>query len=170
MKTLYLLRHAKSSWKDSSLDDFYRPLNERGKRDAPFMAQILLQRHPQLDAMIVSPAERTRLTALSFVNVLQLDKTRIHYNDSLYYGTLEDQIQLVSSFPDEWSEALIIGHNPELTQLHNYWSSTPLPNIPTTGLVRLDFQQEHWAALNDQQAANQVFFEFPRRYFPKKIK
>lgn len=166
MKTLTLLRHAKSSWKDLSLADFERPLNKRGKRDAPFMAQKFKEKGHIPDLMLSSPSLRTRLTVDAFVKVCP--QTRVEFEERIYEAHAQTLLKLIRKQSDDVDSLVLVGHNPGLTDLVNYFADTPIDNVPTTGTVQFSFAAMSWQQINAQMA-QLVYFEYPKLYFPKGV-
>ena len=116
MKTLYLLRHAKSSWNDSSLRDFDRPLNERGRADAPVIGKHLASEDLSDPLLICSPALRTRETAQIVLRNANLH-VEPRFDDRIYEASLRDLLQVVSEIDDARETLILIGHNPGLEEL-----------------------------------------------------
>ncbi len=149
MKTLYLLRHAKSSWDNPQLRDFDRPLNASGYQDAAVMAsrlQILLREKGEvLGTILSSPALRTCTTADIIAESLQLKPEQIQMEPQIYLASSGRLLQLVRRFDDSVSAALLIAHNPALTDLANEMTNSSIENIPTCGLVALQLPVNHWA-------------------------
>jgi phosphohistidine phosphatase len=156
LKTLYIARHAKSSWDDPSLSDFERPLNKRGKRDAPFMAGILACRGESPELILSSPAERAKKTAEIYHHYLG---GKLRFEDGIYEATAMRLFYLVQEAFQEANSVMIVGHNPGLTELNDYLSDIPIFNIPTAGVVALEFRNEIAA-----KSAKQRFFEYPKKY------
>src|SRR2546427_2259563 len=120
MKKLYLVRHAKSSWDNVEMNDFDRPLNERGTKDAPHMANVLKQRRVFPDRMISSPAVRALTTCKAFAKELGFDKNNIITIDKLYHASADTWLQVLQSLKehkhDKEDVALVFGHNPGITE------------------------------------------------------
>ncbi|MCF6206039.1 MAG: histidine phosphatase family protein [Sulfurovum sp.] len=154
MKTLYLLRHAKSSWKDMSLSDFDRPLNKRGKRDAPFMAQTLKEMGERPDIIISSPAKRAKKTAKIFAKTLGVP---LKLDERLYEAHPSDFHTVINEAFATHNNIMLVSHNPGLTMFNDEISDKPIWNIPTTGLVAVDFKQAH-------TKGKQRFFIFPKQF------
>lgn len=137
MKTLYLLRHAKSSWNDSSLRDFDRPLNDRGKSDALLIGNHLASENLSDPLLICSPALRTRETA-----ELVLSNANLHveprFDDRIYEASLRDLLQVVSEIDDEKRVAMLIGHNPGMEELLAFLTGETRP-MPTCALAKIVF-------------------------------
>src|SRR5829696_6696370 len=111
MKRLFLLRHAKSSWDDSSLSDFERPLNRRGRTAAPFMGELIASRKIRPDIIVSSPATRARQTAELFKEAAAL-KCPLRFEKQIYDANLADLRTVVSKLEEEFSSALLVGHQP----------------------------------------------------------
>jgi len=133
-KTLYLLRHAKSSWKDLSLSDFDRPLNKRGKHDAPFMAEKMKAKGISPENIISSPAKRAKKTARVFSEVLE---SPLYLVPKLYEGNIEEMLWIINKAFETQDEVMLVGHNPELTFLNDLLSDKKIVNIPTAGIVAI---------------------------------
>lgn len=144
MKAIYLIRHAKSSWKDMSLNDFDRPLNQRGLENAPRIGKELAKLNCSPDLFICSPAKRTRKTAKLIAKELHFNSKEIQFIDSIYESSLKNLINIISSFPNNKNEILLIGHNPGTTELYNYLTDDDLINIPTCGVVKIEFDIQYW--------------------------
>jgi phosphohistidine phosphatase len=162
LKTLYLIRHAKSSRKDTSLDDFDRPLNKRGQHNAPFMAQLLQQLHVVPDLILSSPAVRAKTTAQTFAHILKYTK-EIEFHKALYLTSVNTFLSILRAIGNEHQTVLIFGHNPELTLLANTIGNCTIENIPTCGVVQLKLKVNSWNALSKNNA-NLVTFEFPKKH------
>jgi len=168
MKTLILLRHAKSSWKDMSLADFDRPLNKRGLRDAPFMAQKFKEKQFVPDVMLVSPALRTKLTAEEFVQALGTTWSgKLEYLSQIYEAYDQTLLEIIKQQSNQAQTLLLVGHNPGLTSLANFFSSQYIENIPTTGIVGFELNIDRWQEISPE-LAHLIFFDFPKNYFPKR--
>ena len=122
MKTLILVRHAKSSWEKPEMTDFDRPLNERGLRDAPYMAKLLKDKGIFPDLIISSPAIRALTTARIFAKELKYSLRSIRTNEIIYTTGPKEILNMLSQIDDSKNCAMIFGHNPDLTALANYLS------------------------------------------------
>ena len=154
-KTLYLLRHAKSSWKNMTLSDFDRPLNKRGKHDAPFMAEKMKEKGISTQVIISSPAKRAKKTAKIFSKIL--DST-LHLDERLYGAEIHVMINIIQEAFEQYNEVMIVGHNPELSMLNDTLSDKEIFNIPTCGIVAIAFTEFK------TQKGKQIFFEYPKKY------
>jgi len=163
MKTLYLCRHAKSSWADPGMDDFDRPLNERGLRNAPHMAQIFKQRGEPIDMIVTSPANRALTTARSFAEVLAINKDHFLQDRTIYLADRTTLMHVVNSLPSAADRVMLFGHNPGFTELLDHLSDAGVDNLPTCGLVRIDFALDDWKLLN-KHIGTLVWFDYPKRH------
>lgn len=164
MKTLFLIRHAKSSWKDPFLDDIDRPLNKRGKRDAPFMAKLLQGKGIRPDRLISSPARRARVTAEYFAKAFELPKTSIEIRDDVYEASPEEIHKLIRALPEDEQTVLLFGHNPTFTAVANYFSEEYIANVPTCGIVQLQARTDSWTRFDEEEGRLTAFF-YPKQYF-----
>jgi len=155
-KILYIARHAKSSWDDMSLSDFERPLNKRGKRDVPFMANLLKEKGIKPDLILSSPAKRAKKTAEHYYEALG---GKLKYDDRIYEASLMSLIYLVQEAFEEVDSVMIVGHNPGLTALNDRLSNKSIYNIPTAAIVSIAFEEEISA-----HKGKQLFFEYPKKY------
>ena len=158
MKTLYLIRHAKSDWNDPSLTDFERPLNKRGLRDAPFMSDKLKELDFNPDFIFCSPAQRTKTTAQ-----LIAKSTSILYFDSIYEASLKDLTELINFFPNNHKEICLIGHNPSITALSNYLTDDFIDNMPTCSIVKIELEIDNWDETT-QGIGVKKFFTYPKAF------
>jgi phosphohistidine phosphatase len=165
MKTLYLIRHAKSYWGDSSLSDFDRPLNKRGERDAPFMGKILFDKKVNTDLIISSPAMRAKKTAMEIADKLGYSQKKILFDENLYEASSQDILELIRNVSEKYNSIIIFGHNPGLTMFNNSVSEVYIDNIPTCGVVVLQFEH-NWSEINSVRC-KQLFFDYPKRYLKK---
>jgi phosphohistidine phosphatase len=158
MKTLYLMRHAKSSWSFDDLSDRERPLNDRGRDDAPRMGQALAKRDLKLDLIVSSPAVRALSTAVLVARELGYEHDKIKVEPGIYEADLDTLLAVVHELPDEANSVLLTGHNPTITDVANYLSPSPLSSeMPTAGVICLHFEARRWA---DVQQANAEFYFF----------
>lgn len=160
MRKIILLRHAKSSWKDASLDDFDRPLNNRGKRDAPHMANRLFKRGVEVDLIISSSARRTSDTAKIFKDKLGF-KSEIIFEDKLYEASAQEILKIIHKIEEKYNSILIVCHNPGITNLSNDLSDYFIDNIPTTGAVGFSFDG-NWNELQNN-SCKLIFFDYPKK-------
>jgi phosphohistidine phosphatase len=160
-KTLYLVRHAKSSWKHSGLSDSERPLNKRGKHDAPMMGKVLREKNEIPELIISSPAKRTLSTAKHYAKELGYEMKKIKTDNSLYFGDVNDYLVLLEGIDDKFNNVMLFTHNPGITYFVNYISGSNIENIPTAGTAKIDLNITSWREIiNTQGKLN--FFIFPK--------
>ena len=163
MKTIYLVRHAKSSWKYPNLDDFERPLNKRGRKSTPFMGSILKKLKVSPDLILSSPANRAAMTARIIADKIGYPLGKIRYSESIYEFSANALIDVIGHLGDDVNKAMLVGHNPALTDLANYIGDKPISNIPTSGVFCADLNITSWAKISDH-CGKLKFFEFPKRH------
>lgn len=161
MKTLYIIRHAKSSWDDPSLDDFSRPLNERGEKDAPRMGKRLKEKEIAVDLMISSPAERAIKTCKAIAKVLEYPKEKILELKKLYHADENQIFSILKTIKEPHDVVMIFGHNPGLTEFANSLLNQTIMNIPTAGVVAGKLNIDSWSAIKPNCGEMQ-FFDFPK--------
>lgn len=164
MKTVYLIRHAKSSWDHPDLRDIERPLNERGLRDAPFMAKLLRSKSIKPDAIVTSPAVRALTTATFFKTELELEASQFIIRDEIYEAFTATITELIKQLPEAYETVLIFGHNPTFTGVANRFSKEYISNIPTCGIVGIEADVKHWNEFNEKTAGVKAYY-YPKQYF-----
>jgi phosphohistidine phosphatase len=161
MKTVILIRHAKSDWGDPSLNDFDRPLNERGKTDAPVMGHRLVDNKVKIDQFISSPAKRAKKTATIIAKAYKKDKDDILFRDELY-GAGENVFWDVIINADKKAENIaIFSHNPGITDFANQLTETRIDNIPTCGVFAVKAHCDKWKDFKEAKKEF-WFFDFPK--------
>lgn len=160
MKKLFIVRHAKSSWDDPDLDDFDRPLNKRGKRNAPEIGKRMAMRGVKPDLIISSPAKRAAATARRIAEEISYSKSKINKEEKFYHGTIKDVISVVQKLDDHIGTLMIFGHNPGWTDLANFLSGADIYNIPTCGVVEIDFDFDSWKMIGSSKG-KLVKFDYP---------
>ncbi len=159
MRSLYLIRHAKSSWDHPGLRDFDRPLNSRGHRDAPQMALLLKNKGIRPNFIISSPAKRALTTAQYFAQTFGIAEENIAREEDIYEASTSDILRILRGLPDEAHTVFLFGHNPSLTDTVNHFSQEYISNIPTCGVAALVTDAEQWAELHqDNTRLMQCFF------------
>ena len=143
-KTLYVIRHAKSSWKDLTLADWERPLNKRGKRDLPIMGNYLRSKGISIDHFISSHAVRARLTAECMASYLSFPLEKIVINQQYYHASPDELVQELKTIPSKFNSTAIFGHNPGLTALINQITDAGLANLPTCGVAAIALSIAQW--------------------------
>lgn len=161
MKTLILIRHAKSSWNQEGLSDSERPLNERGKKDAPEMAKRLRKRGLKIDAFVSSPAERAFRTARYFAKEFDVKKEEIKVENALY-GALPSQFaEVVTSLKDKYDTVAVFSHNPGITDYVNTLCNVHTDNMPTCGIFAVQADVDSWQSFTKAEK-NFLFFDYPK--------
>jgi phosphohistidine phosphatase len=161
MKKLYMIRHAKSSWKDISLDDYDRPLNKRGQKNAPFMGKLLKQKGVKPDAILSSPANRAKTTAKLIANEIDY-KNYITFDENIYEAGSSTLFFILKELDDGIGTVFLVGHNPELNILAHKLVGFH-ENIVTSGVLEIEFDSESWAEI-DAQNAKLISYEYPKKY------
>ncbi len=159
MKTLFLGRHAKSSWETDVDSDYNRPLNDRGERNAPEMGQRLATKYPPPDHFAASPALRAQATA----EILAMEWGffgEIEWRSDFYESTTYHLLDVIHTFDDAHASAAIVAHNPTITHLANLLGNLPIPNVPTCGIVVLKGPAS-WKDF-EPRSANTLEFDFPK--------
>ncbi|MGF1636774.1 MAG: histidine phosphatase family protein [Cyclobacteriaceae bacterium] len=162
MKTLYVMRHAKSSWENLSLSDQERPLSDRGKNDAPEMGRRLAAKNILPAIIVSSPARRARKTAKKVAKQIGYPKEKIQLNDELYFSGVRGLVDTLRNTPDVHKSLMIFGHNPDFTDLINHFTGAGIINVPTAGVVQIDFDIASWSELKGKQGVL-VFFDYPKK-------
>lgn len=142
MKTLYVLRHAKSSWDDPTLPDFERTLNERGYRDAPRIAGAMTKRNFLPDLIVASPAVRTTETA-EIVKKSAAFTAKIRFNPHIYEASLEDLLAVITETPDNVDKLLLVGHNSGVETLVGNLTGE-FRSMPTAALAAIRLNVNAW--------------------------
>jgi phosphohistidine phosphatase len=163
LKQLYLIRHAKSSWSNLKISDFDRPLNQRGKREAPLMAERLAQLGIYPDALISSPARRAKATAEIIAKKLKYPVKMIHYENSAYTSATVDLVRVVQRIDDRLEKVFLIGHNYAITDLAVMLTGEYISKIPTSGVVAMDFPVTTWEKVGPGKGTL-LFFDFPAKH------
>ncbi len=169
MKTLLIVRHAKSSWENPDLPDVERPLNKRGFRDAPFMAKLIAEKVPKPDLFLSSPATRAFTTAKYFAEAFEAKENDIAVKELIYDRGPKRILYMLSELSDDINSVALFGHNPDLSDLTHFLCDFEKGNLPTAAVVCIDFDINSWAHFGDDKGELR-FFESPKMYFKKKKK
>jgi phosphohistidine phosphatase len=163
MKTLYVVRHAKSSWDDVNSADFERGLNDRGKRDAPRMGKRLKEKGIHPDVMVSSPAKRALSTAKRLAEILKYPLEKIKTESKLYHANDDSILSVVQNIKDKHDVVLLLGHNPGLTDFVNAIAEVEIniDNVPTCGVVAFSLQVDSWKNVN-WKSGKFLFFDYPK--------
>ena len=163
MKTLYLVRHAKSSWKYPNLDDFERPLNKRGRKDAPIMGKVLKKLKVSPDLAMSSPANRAAMTARIIAASINYPLQNIRYSEAIYDFSELALIHIVKQVDDAVNKAMVVGHNPAINGMANYIADQSISNIPTCGVCCVELDISLWANIS-KHCGKLKYFEFPKKH------
>lgn len=162
MKTLLLIRHAKSSWDNFSLKDEERPLNDRGKKAATEMAGRLLKKKIAINAFLSSPAKRALTTAQYFTKVYGANKNDIIIVPGLYMPNMEAFIQTIRNAPAGAGSIALFSHNNGITDFANNLSATRIDHMPTCAVFAVKCNLTQWSdfevGVNDF-----YFFDYPKK-------
>lgn len=161
MKTLILIRHAKSSWADSSITDFERTLNDRGKHDAPIMAERLKKHIPKIDAFVSSSATRARKTAKLFMKVYEEKEENLIIESSLYEAQMQQYESVIENLDNTKNSIAIFAHNPGITEFVNSFDYSDVYDMPTCGVFAIEIDTECWL---DFRVGTKKFllFDYPK--------
>lgn len=151
MKTLLVMRHAKSSWKDAALADEQRPLNKRGRQDAPRMGRLLRETDLVPQAILSSTAERARQTALAVADTSGFEG-EIQFEDSLYGAPAETYLALLLGVADDRQIVMVVGHNPGVEELVDELAGET-EHLPTGAIAHIELAIDRWADLNPETEA-----------------
>ena len=166
MKTLFVMRHAKSSWSEPGLKDFARPLEQRGIDDIPTMAARFMARSCALDAVVSSPAVRTATTAALFSSAIGLSTDRVSIDANLYFAGAPMLLRAASLFDDAYAAVMLVGHNPAVTDFVNELggldSEFSIDTVPTSGLLQFELCIESWTQVT-LGGARLVEFDYPKK-------
>lgn len=138
MKTLYLLRHAKSDWDNPLISDYDRPLNHRGQNDVPLLGSILSKKNIVIDLALCSSANRTRQTLSLLQNQVRINEIR--YIDELYLASAKTILQTIKTTEETYKNVLVIGHNPGITDCFNLLSVSKVDNMPTCAFASFEIK------------------------------
>lgn len=165
MKTLFLIRHAKSDWGDDDLSDIDRPLNKRGYRDAHTMSALLKEKKMIPDLIITSPAIRAVSTALIFCRNFNLSVQDIVINPNLYGSGLKHYINCIAQIDNRYNNIMLFGHNPTITELANSLSSAFSQTVPTCGVIAIHESKnfDDWKSFNGKNG-ELFFYDFPKNH------
>ena len=163
MLQLTLIRHAKSSWSDPELSDFERPLNKRGRKNAPLMGKIMKQRGMTFDLLVSSPAERAISTACLIAAKLKYPAKKIRQVEELYAASAGSLLQCVQQFNPKDKRVALVAHNPGLTDFCNYLTGEDISNLPTCAVALIEFELDDWQAV-DRDSGRLLIYEYPRKY------
>jgi len=161
MKTLLLIRHAKSSWDDLLLHDFDRPLNARGLKDAPIMAQRLKAKKIKIDAFVSSPAIRAKSTCELFMKEFAVNKKEMILQTQIYLASPEVLLETVKQINNQFETAAVFAHNSGITDFANSLTSLKVDNMPTCSVFAVKVYTENWSEFKTAKKEF-LFFDYPK--------
>ena len=165
MKTLYIVRHAKSSWKYDGIDDFDRPLKKRGINDAHLMSGILKEKISRPDVFVSSSANRALHTGVIFCNTFKYPLANLKINSSLYSFSDGYLTKVIKALDDSFDSAIIFSHNHGINDFVNAYGDQFVGNVPTCGVVGIQFNTKHWKSLKKGKT---FLVEFPKNHKSQK--
>ncbi len=163
MKTIHLLRHAKSSWADPELEDRDRPLNNRGKRSVVLMIEPLWKAGCRFENVYTSPAKRARSTIKKMAKALKGEGIHWHTDEALYTFEAGDLLAWLQQRSDALEDVMLVGHNPAITDLANRLGDETIDKVPTCGYVQLQTEVTTWSELGPD-CASTVKFLYPKLF------
>ncbi|MCX8020178.1 MAG: histidine phosphatase family protein [Chitinophagaceae bacterium] len=161
MKTLLLIRHAKSDWSHPELEDFDRPLNERGKKDAPEMARRLIKNKIKIDLFLSSPAKRAASTAKAFLKEFDAKKKKLRFEEKLYLPSPSVFWEVIKDVKDKVETLAVFSHNDGITLFANQLTNTKVDNIPTCGIFAVKAHCDAWKDFENSEKEF-WFFDYPK--------
>lgn len=160
-KQLLIIRHAKSDWGDIGLHDFDRPLNKRGKANAPEMAERLVKQQIIPELVVSSPALRALTTAKYFAKSWGIDSSNIQKEKEIYEANVKSLLSIITNFDNQFNHIALFGHNPGLTDLANYLSNGHIYNMPTCSVVLVEFPLDNWEEIS-ANTGKVLLFDYPK--------
>jgi phosphohistidine phosphatase len=161
MKILLLVRHAKSSWANEEEADIDRPLNDRGKKDAPQMAARVKEKLQRIDLFVSSPAKRAHKTARLFAAAYHTKEDEIQIVDALYLASAPTLYQTVAGLADKADTAMLFGHNPGITEFANMLANVTIDDMPTCSVFAVSADVGNWREFV-AAPKNFLFFDYPK--------
>jgi phosphohistidine phosphatase len=161
MKTLLLIRHAKSSWDDLLLHDFDRSLNARGLKDAPMMAQRLKVKKIKIDGFISSPAKRAKSTCELFMKEYAVNKKEMILQTQIYLASPEVLLEAVKQINNQFETAAVFAHNSGITDFANSLTSLKVDNMPTCSVFAVKVHTNNWSEFKTAKKEF-LFFDYPK--------
>ena len=164
MKRLILVRHAKSSWKNPGLKDFARPLNGRGKQNAPMMGKHLLRSGVLPQVVVSSPAKRAWSTARLIASEIHFKEEKLIADPEVYEADVDTLMEIIGKFSGDWQDVMLVGHNPGLTELAEMLTDQTFGNLPTCAICCIEFAVEKWSEIS--HGSGRVYlYDYPKSIF-----
>lgn len=149
MKTLYIVRHAKSSWDHQGVEDYQRPLLEKGKKRTKYVIDYLIKKKVKVDLIISSHATRAHETAKIIAGAINYPDNEIMISQNIYFGYTESLFDFFYDLSSDVNSLMLVGHNPMFTSFANYFLDNKIDNLPTSGIVCIDFETDNWSNILD---------------------
>ncbi len=163
MKTIVLIRHAKSDWGNDALLDFDRHLNTRGYEDAYRSSKSLLEKKIVPDCILSSPAVRAFTTAVIFARAFSISENTIKLEKDIYEAKVSALVKVLKNIDNAHNTVFMFGHNPGFTDLFNEISNSDIDNVPTCGIMAIKFNVDSWKNLTDTKGEF-LFSSFPKEF------
>ncbi|MFT4642600.1 MAG: phosphohistidine phosphatase [Candidatus Azotimanducaceae bacterium] len=164
MKTLYIVRHAKSSWEYDGIEDIDRPLKKRGINDAYLMSKVLNEEINRPDVFLSSSANRALHTSVIFCNRFKYPLSNLKINKSLYSFSDGYLVKIIKALDDGFDSAIIFSHNHGINDFVNGYGNKFIQNVPTCGIVGIQFDIEHWKGIKKGKT---ILTKFPSQFKAK---
>lgn len=161
MKSLFLIRHAKSSWAESHLTDFERPLNQRGIESIQTMGKLMVKKNVTIGHLFASSSARTHATALGLMSVMGINSPKVSFHEELYHASYRTLLKFTCSISNQLDNVALVGHNPGMTDYVNYLTDGYIDNIPTCGIIKINFKTDNWKEVSGGTGELE-FFDFPK--------
>lgn len=165
MKTLYIVRHAKSSWDHSGLEDHQRPLMEKGKKRTKYVVDYLRDRNTEVDLILSSHAVRAYETAKIIADGIHYPISEIVVSEDIYFGHSDGLFTILYGLSDDVNSIMLFGHNPTFTMFANNFLENKIDNLPTSGVVCISFDMKSWSEIHN--AKKEVQFVISPRELKK---
>jgi phosphohistidine phosphatase len=162
MKTIILMRHAKSSWKYPELKDIDRPLKKKGEKDSVMMAQVLKESALPVDGIVSSPAVRAKATASAVAGELGISSSSVVENPRIYLESKNKLLHEINALDDRWNTVVMVAHNPALTDLANMLNGKSFDRMPTASVIAIQFDCNSWKEV-EKKNGKSLFFESPKK-------
>lgn len=161
MKTLYIVRHAKSSWEYKSIKDIDRPLKERGIKDAHLISSFLAKKNTRPGVFISSSANRALHTALIFCENFEYPISNLKIKKQLYSFSDGYLVKTVKALDSDFNSAIIFSHDHGINSFVNNYGDKPIAHVPTCGVIAIEFDEKHWKNIKKGKT---VLVEFPKNH------
>ncbi|MDX2002696.1 MAG: histidine phosphatase family protein [Chitinophagales bacterium] len=148
MKLLYLVRHGKAAWRHQEMNDHERPLKKKGREETAFISQHLAQKGVRPGLLVTSPAKRALQTAEILAQDLEIHPDNLMINISLYNSSHEELLAVILGLPNEYNEAMLISHDPEIANIASFLTNSVFEKIPTAGVVCISFPTNTWHTIS----------------------